>query len=61
MTRKLPATLTVELNSWHPRFVCYVTDGKGTANGGFWRGFKSHAEMRAWLLRNGYSTARAEK
>ena len=52
---KLPEALTVELNSPYPRWVCYVTDKRGTANGGFWRGFRTRAAMFAWLARHGYA------
>jgi hypothetical protein len=55
MTRPArPAELTVHLNCSLPRWTCYVTDGKGTANGGYWKGFRSHAEMDAWLAKHGY-------
>lgn len=49
-----PPTLRVELNSPHPRYACYVTDDVGTANGGFFKGFKSFDAMDAWLAKNGY-------
>lgn len=52
---KLPAQLTIEPTCIFPRWICNITDNKGTANGGFWKGFKTHAEMSAWLGKNGYS------
>jgi hypothetical protein len=58
---KLPASLTVNLNCPYPRWTCYVTDGRGTARGGFWKGFRSHAEMRAWLARHGYTFSLSPK
>jgi hypothetical protein len=51
---KPPERLQVNLNGPFPRWPCSVSDGRGTANGGFWRGFRSHAEMFAWLAKNGY-------
>ena len=54
MTRKLPEELRVELNSLYPRWPCYVHDSRGTANGGFFRGFKSHAELYGWIEKHGY-------
>lgn len=54
MKQKLPGRLTVELNCIYPRWSCYVTDDIGTANGGFWRGFKSHKAMFTWLAKVGY-------
>ena len=54
MPRKLPTALTVELNCIFPRWRCYVTDHKGTANGGFLKYFSTHADMYAWLARHGY-------
>jgi hypothetical protein len=55
MTRHLPERLHVELNSIYPRWTCYVRDEKGTANGGFFRGFRTHADMFAWLTKHGYA------
>lgn len=52
---KCPAKLTAELNCLYPRWICYVTDNIGTANGGFWKGFRSHADMNAWLIKNRYT------
>jgi len=52
---KRPARLTVELNCIFPAWRCYVTDNKGTANGGFLKRFKCHTDMFAWLARNGYT------
>ncbi len=54
MPRKRPGKLTIETTSLYPRWTCFVTDGKGWANGGFWRGFTSHEAMYAWLRKNGY-------
>lgn len=50
-----PSTLYVEMTSVFPRWVCYVTDRRGTANGGFFRGFRSHADMWAWLDKHDYA------
>lgn len=61
MTRRLPASLTVELNLPYPRYSCAVSDGIGTAAGGFLKRFASLAEMDAWLARHGYQSAPADK
>jgi hypothetical protein len=52
---KRPPHLQVSLNCVFPRWSCYVTDGVGTAHGGFWKGFKTPAEMFAWLTGHGYA------
>lgn len=52
---RLPDSLTVELNCLYPRYVCSVSDDKGTANGGFWKGFATYEAMWAWLKRHGYA------
>ena len=55
MTRKMPEALTVDLNLPYPRWICSVSDGIGTANGGFLKRFKTHAELYAWMDRHGYT------
>ena len=50
-----PNALHVEMNSVYPRWPCYVHDGIGTANGGFWKGFRTHSAMWAWLTKHGYT------
>lgn len=55
MTRHLPPSLTIDLNCAYPRYRCSVSDGVGTANGGFWKGFRTFADMRQWLERHGYA------
>lgn len=54
MARKTPATLIVEMTCLYPRWICSVSDNIGTANGGFWKGFRTHAEMFAWLDKRSY-------
>lgn len=52
-TKKLPETLSVELMSLFPRWICYVfkpqPDGKG-----FFKGFKTHRELYDWLSKHNY-------
>jgi hypothetical protein len=56
MKAKLPATLTVEMTCLYPRWICSVSDNIGTANGGFWKGFRTHADMWTWLDRHSYKS-----
>lgn len=51
---KLPARLTVDLNCPFPKYVCSVSDGIGTAHGGFWKGFASFSALEDWLTIHGY-------
>lgn len=53
---KLPALLTIDCNCPYPRWICSVTDGIGTAKGGFWKGFRTHNEMYLWLAKKGYNS-----
>lgn len=46
-----PATLHVELTSIFPRWICYVSSPYPHR---YFRGFKTHAELWAFLHKYGY-------
>lgn len=52
MRRNLfPVALRVELASIFPRWICYVSSPYPHR---YFKGFKTHAEMWAWLSKYGY-------
>lgn len=46
-----PSTLKVELTSIFPRYVCYVSSPYPHR---YFKGFKSHTELYAWIAKHGY-------
>ena len=56
MRKTLPGKLTVDLNCPFPRWRCSVSNGIGwRLPGGFWKGFRTFADLDAWLARHGYA------